>query len=186
MAGKGTGGAEEGIATFGGGCFWCTEAVFQGLKGVRRAVPGYMGGQTGNPTYEEVCTGATGHAEVVRIAYEPSVVSFGVLLEVFWATHDPTSPGRQGNDVGTQYRSAVFYHGEKQKALAEAGKAVLEASGAWPGPVVTEVSPATAFYPAEAGHRDYFNLHGSAPYCEAVIRPKVEGFRKAFADRLKG
>lgn len=174
------------IATFGNGCFWCTEAIFQELKGVSKAVSGYMGGEVKNPTYKEVCSGTTGHAEVLQITYDPSVISFDELLEVFWKTHDPTTLNRQGNDVGTQYRSAVFYHNEEQKNLATQYKTKLDASSAWSDPIVTEITEASTFYPAEDYHQEYFNLNGSQPYCNFVIRPKVEKFREVFGDKLKG
>jgi peptide-methionine (S)-S-oxide reductase len=173
------------IATFGSGCFWCTEAVFIGLKGVSKVVSGYMGGQTENPTYKEVCTGETGHAEVTRITYDPSVITYAELLEVFWKTHDPTTLNRQGNDEGTQYRSVIFYHSAEQKAEAEKYKKLLNESGAWSSPIVTEISPASSFYAAEDYHQDYYALNGSQPYCVYVIKPKVEKFRKVFKDKLK-
>lgn len=173
------------IATFGNGCFWCTEAIFQELNGVSKAVSGYMGGEIKNPTYKEVCSGTTGHAEVLQITYDPNVITFDELLEVFWKTHDPTTLNRQGNDVGTQYRSAVFYHNEEQMKLATAYKKKLDASGAWNDPIVTEITPADTFYTAEDYHQEYFSLNGSQPYCNFVIRPKVEKFRKVFKDKLK-
>ncbi|UXX79156.1 peptide-methionine (S)-S-oxide reductase MsrA [Reichenbachiella carrageenanivorans] len=173
------------IATFGNGCFWCTEAIFQELNGVSKAISGYMGGQTKDPTYKEVCSGNTGHAEVLQITYDPSVITFDELLEVFWKTHDPTTLNRQGNDVGTQYRSVVFYHNEEQNKLATAYKAKLDASGAWTDPIVTEITAASTFYPAEDYHQEYFNLNGEQPYCNYVIRPKVEKFKKVFEDKLK-
>ncbi|MEP5365284.1 MAG: peptide-methionine (S)-S-oxide reductase MsrA [Reichenbachiella sp.] len=173
------------IATFGNGCFWCTEAIFQDLKGVSKAVSGYMGGETKDPTYKEVCSGSTGHAEVLQITYDPSVITFDELLEVFWKTHDPTTLNRQGNDVGTQYRSAVFYHNEEQKKLATEYKTKLDASGSWSDPIVTEITEASIFYPAEDYHQEYFNLNGSQPYCNFVIRPKVEKFKEVFKDKLK-
>ncbi len=172
-------------ATFGAGCFWCVEAVFQELKGVHKVVSGYMGGHVKRPSYKEVCTGNTGHAEVVQIVYEPSVISFTELLEVFWQTHDPTTLNRQGADVGTQYRSAVFYHSDKQKKTAEELKLSLDLSGAFSGPIVTEISPASEFYVAEDYHQDYYTLNGTAPYCQFVIKPKMDKFRKVFADKLK-
>lgn len=173
------------IATFGNGCFWCTEAIFQELKGVSKAVSGYMGGAVKNPTYKEVCSGTTGHAEVLQITYDPAAITFDELLEVFWKTHDPTTLNRQGNDVGTQYRSAVFYHNDEQKKIAEDYKIKLDASGAWSDPIVTEITGAEIFYPAEDYHQEYFNHNGSQPYCSFVIRPKVEKFKKVFADKLK-
>lgn len=174
------------IATFGNGCFWCTEAIFQELKGVSKAVSGYMGGEVKDPTYKEVCSGTTGHAEVLQITYDPAVITFDELLEVFWETHDPTTLNRQGNDVGTQYRSAVFYHSDEQKQLASTYKTKLDASGAWNDPIVTEITEASTFYPAEDYHQEYFSLNGSQPYCNFVIRPKVEKFKKVFKDKLKG
>jgi peptide-methionine (S)-S-oxide reductase len=178
-------GKKTDTATFGTGCFWCTEAVFQELKGVLKVISGYSGGQVANPSYEEVCTGTTGHAECLQIIYDPSVISFDELLEVFWASHDPTTLNRQGNDVGTQYRSAIFYHDEEQKKKAEHYKAELNQHGAYDKPIVTEIVPFTKFYPAENYHQDYYNTHGSQPYCYLVIRPKVEKFQKAFKNKLK-
>jgi peptide-methionine (S)-S-oxide reductase len=172
-------------ATFGTGCFWCTEAVFQQLKGVDSVTSGYSGGEVENPTYEEVCLGTTGHAEVVQIAYDPEVISFKELLEVFWKAHDPTTRNRQGNDVGPQYRSAVFYHDEEQKQLAEEYKRKLDESGAFRAPIVTEITKFTKFYPAEDYHQDYFRLNPRQGYCAFVIRPKVEKIREVFADKLK-
>jgi peptide-methionine (S)-S-oxide reductase len=173
------------LATFGTGCFWCTEAVFQQLKGVDSVTSGYSGGEVENPTYEEVCLGTTGHAEVVQIAYDPEVISFKELLEVFWKAHDPTTRNRQGNDVGPQYRSAVFYHDEEQKQLAEEYKRRLDESGAFRAPIVTEITKFTKFYPAEDYHQDYFRLNPRQGYCAFVIRPKVEKIREVFADKLK-
>jgi methionine-S-sulfoxide reductase len=173
------------VATFGSGCFWCGEAVFQQLHGVHTAVPGYSGGGVSNPTYEQVCSGTTGHAEVVQITYDPNVISFTDLLEVFWRTHDPTTRDRQGNDVGPQYRSVVFYHNEEQRELAEQYKRQLDASGTFGAPIVTEIAPFRAFYPAEAYHQDYFARNGGRGYCAVVIRPKLEKFEKAFQDKLK-
>ncbi|MBU2886058.1 peptide-methionine (S)-S-oxide reductase MsrA [Gilvimarinus agarilyticus] len=173
------------VATFGNGCFWCTEAIFQDLKGVSKVESGYSGGQTLDPTYKEVCTGTTGHAEVLQITYDPAVISFDELLEVFWKTHDPTTLNRQGNDVGTQYRSVVFYHSDEQKALAEKYKKELNASGAFNDPIVTEITAFDKFYVAEDYHQNYYNLNGSQPYCNFVIKPKVEKFRKVFKDKLK-
>lgn len=172
-------------ATFGNGCFWCTEAIFQNLKGVEKVVSGYSGGKVKNPTYKEVCSGETGHAEVLRIYYDSKIISFDELLEVFWKTHDPTTLNRQGNDVGTQYRSAVFYHNEKQKELAIKYKAELNGSGAFSKPIVTEISPVSEFYPAEDYHQNYFNENGEQPYCYFVIKPKVEKFEKIFKDKIK-
>jgi len=171
--------------TFGTGCFWCTEAVFQELKGVIKVTSGYSGGQVPNPTYEEVCSGTTGHAECLQIVYDPAVISFDELLEVFWESHDPTTLNRQGNDVGTQYRSAIFYHTEEQKEKAEHYKAELIRNKAYDKPIVTEITPFKIFYPAENYHQDYYNLHGTQPYCRLVIRPKLEKFEKVFKDKLK-
>ncbi len=172
-------------ATFAAGCFWCVEAVFQNVKGVRSVVSGYSGGSAGNPSYEEVCSGRTGHAEACQITFEPEKISYADLLEVFWNTHDPTTPDRQGNDVGTQYRSAVFYHNQEQKKLAEAYRKQLDSSGVFPAPIVTEISPFKDFYKAEDYHQNYFNEHGNQPYCLFVIRPKVEKFKKTFGTKLK-
>ncbi len=172
-------------ATFGNGCFWCTEAIFQNLKGVYSAVSGYAGGHVKNPTYKDVCAGITGHAEVLQIVYDPKIISFEDLLEVFWQTHDPTTLNRQGNDIGTQYRSSVFYHNEQQKQLAENYKKKLDDSGAFSKSIVTEIVPFTEFYRAENYHQDYFSLNGTEPYCTYVIQPKVEKFKKVFKDKLK-
>lgn len=172
-------------ATFGTGCFWCTEAVFQELKGVVKAVSGYTGGHVAHPSYEEVCSGTTGHAEALQITYDPAVITYDELLEVFWEAHDPTTLNRQGNDVGTQYRSAIFYHNAEQKEKAEHYKEKLNKSGAYDKPIVTEITAFSKFYPAEDYHQDYFRLHGSQPYCQLVIRPKVEKFEKVFKDKLK-
>ena len=172
-------------ATFGAGCFWCVEAVFAELKGVHAAVSGYEGGHVENPSYRAVCTGNTGHAEVVEITYDPAEISFAELLEVFWQTHDPTTLNQQGADRGTQYRSAVFYHSDEQRQEAEAYKMKLNKSGAWDNPIVTEIVPASTFYAAENYHQDYYDNNGNAPYCAAVIAPKMEKFRKVFADKLK-
>lgn len=172
-------------ATFGSGCFWCTEAVFQEIQGVESVVSGYSGGDVENPSYKQVCTGTTGHAEVVQVGYDPDVVSYVDLLEVFWQTHDPTTLNRQGNDVGPQYRSVIFYHNDEQRQAAETIKRKLDASGAFERPIVTEISPLRNFYAAEEYHQDFYRLNGSQPYCALVIRPKMEKFRKAFADKLK-
>lgn len=172
-------------ATFGTGCFWCTEALFQQLDGVLKVTSGYSGGHVPNPTYKEVCEGTTGHAECVEIVFDPEKITYDELLEVFWQTHDPTTLNRQGNDVGTQYRSAIFYHNADQKAKAEKYKAELDKSGAWDKPIVTEITEASTFYPAENYHQDYYNNNGSAPYCYYVIRPKMEKFEKVFKDKLK-
>lgn len=172
------------IATFGAGCFWCVEACFSELTGVKQVLSGYMGGTTKNPTYKEVCTGLTGHAEVAQIVFDPTLISFDELLEVFWFVHDPTQLNRQGNDIGTQYRSVVFYHSPEQKEKAEFYKNKLDESGAYSSKIVTEISPSTAFYVAEDYHQGYFKDNPNQPYCSAVVRPKVDKFRKAFAEKL--
>ncbi len=173
------------VATLAGGCFWCLEAAFQDLKGVENVQSGYAGGRVANPSYEDVCTGTTGHAEVVQITFDPQVVSFDDLLHVFFTIHDPTTLNRQGADVGTQYRSAIFYHSPEQKATAERVIAELQAQKLWDEPVVTEIKPLTAFYPAEEYHRDYFRRNPTQGYCRAVIAPKVAKVRKLYFDRLK-
>ena len=173
------------VATLGSGCFWCTEAVFERLNGVKKVVSGYAGGTVENPTYEEVCSGTTGHAEVTQITYDPKIISYDELLEVFWKTHDPTTLNRQGNDVGTQYRSVIFYHSEEQKQLAEKYKEELNKSGAWDRPIVTEISPLTNFFSAEGYHQDYYKNNPNQGYCAFVIAPKVEKFEKVFKDKLK-
>jgi methionine-S-sulfoxide reductase len=172
-------------ATFGEGCFWCCEAVFQQLRGVKSVVSGYSGGNVDKPTYEQVCSGRTGHAEVIQITYDPNEIKFEDLLKVFWQTHDPTTPNQQGHDVGTQYRSAVFYHSEDQHRIADAYKKQLEKSGTFKKPIVTEITPIKNFFPAENYHQDYFNLNPSQQYCQFVIRPKVEKFNKDFKAMLK-
>jgi peptide-methionine (S)-S-oxide reductase len=172
-------------ATFGAGCFWCTEAVFLNVKGVSKVVSGYSGGKVKNPSYREVCTGETGHAEVTQITFDPAVISYEDLLEVFWNTHDPTTLNRQGADVGTQYRSVVYYHSEEQKKVAEAYKKQLDASHVYKDPIVTEISPLKDFYAAEDYHQNYYALNANQGYCQYVIRPKVEKFRKQFASKLK-
>lgn len=173
-------------ATLAGGCFWCLEAVYDDLKGVESVESGYMGGQKANPTYEQVCNGNTGHAEVVQIKYDADTVSFAELLDVFFTIHDPTTLNRQGNDVGTQYRSAIFYHSPEQKAAAEAKIAEVDQAGAWGKKAVTEVVPASTFYVAENYHQEYFARTGNAnPYCSFVVAPKVAKFRKQFLDKLK-
>ncbi|MBX0289788.1 peptide-methionine (S)-S-oxide reductase MsrA [Hymenobacter sp. HSC-4F20] len=172
-------------ATFGAGCFWCVEAVFQDLNGVEKVVSGYTGGRIANPTYKEVCSGLTGHAEVAQITYDPSKITFAELLEVFWKTHDPTTLNRQGADVGTQYRSAIFYHNEEQHRLAEAYKKKLNEAHAFPNPVVTEIVPLQKFYAAENYHQNYYNQNGQQPYCQFVVKPKVDKVRQVFADKLK-
>ena len=172
-------------ATFGAGCFWCTEAVFLNMNGVSKVVSGYSGGTVKNPSYREVCTGMTGHAEVTQITYDSKVVSYEDLLEVFWNTHDPTTLNRQGADEGTQYRSAVFYNDEEQRKIAEQYKKQLEASHVYKNPIVTEISPLINFYPAEDYHQNYFALNPTQGYCQYVIRPKVDKFKKQFAAKLK-
>ncbi|HYF30599.1 MAG TPA: peptide-methionine (S)-S-oxide reductase MsrA [Chitinophagaceae bacterium] len=184
-AGKMTGAENLDTATFGTGCFWCTEAIFQQLEGVKKVRSGYSGGKVPNPTYKEICTGTTGHAECIEIVYDPNTISFDELLEVFWQTHDPTTLNRQGNDVGTQYRSVIFYHNQDQKQKAEKYKAELDKSGAFADPIVTEIAPAAVFYVAEDYHQNYYNNNGSQPYCYFVIKPKLEKFNKVFKNKIK-
>jgi peptide-methionine (S)-S-oxide reductase len=176
---------EKYLATFGGGCFWCLEAIFSRLNGVEKVISGYCGGHMDNPSYEKVCSGDTGHAEVVQITYDPKIISFEGLLEVFWKSHDPTTKNRQGNDIGTQYRSVIFYHNPDQKELANSGKASLEAEGIWGNPIVTEIEPLVRFWPAEDYHQDYYRNNPSGGYCAMVIRPKLEKFNKDFRKNLK-
>lgn len=171
--------------TLGAGCFWCVEAIFDQLKGVEKVISGYAGGEIKNPSYKEVCTGRTGHAEVCQVIYNPKIISIEEILEVFWQTHDPTTLNKQGGDVGTQYRSAIFYHNNAQKQIAEAYKQQLESSNIFSNPIVTEITTFTNFYPAEDYHQDYFDLNGEQPYCSAIIKPKVEKFKKKFKDKLK-
>jgi len=171
--------------TLGAGCFWCIEAVFQNLKGVQSVASGYTGGQIENPTYEQISTGTTGHAEVAQIKFDPEMISFEDLLYVFWRTHDPTTLNRQGADVGTQYRSAIFFDSEEQKEIAEKSKAKTDASDLWPEPIVTEISQLDKFYKAEEYHQDYYKLNSNQPYCRLVIDPKIRKLKKDFADRLK-
>lgn len=173
------------VATLGGGCFWCVEAVFKELKGVEKVESGYSGGHVEDPTYHAVCTGTTGHIEVVQVTFDPEVVSFRDILSVFFATHDPTTKDRQGADVGPQYRSAVLYHDEEQKKVAEELIAELEAKGVWDRPIVTEVVPFERFYVAEGYHQDYFENNPGQPYCQVIIAPKVAKFRKENVERLK-
>ena len=173
------------VATLGGGCFWCLEAVFDGLQGVHSVESGYMGGQVPNPSYEAVCSGRTGHAEVVRITFDPAVVGFVEILEVFFVVHDPTTLNRQGNDVGTQYRSVIFHHTPAQKAVAGEVIKRLNGAGLWHAPIITEVTPALTFYAAEDYHQEYFARNPYQPYCQAVVAPKVQKFRKHFLDKLK-
>jgi len=172
------------IATLGAGCFWCVEAVFQRLEGVEKVIPGYSGGHVKNPTYREVCGKETGHAEVADVHFDPNKISFEEILEVFWFTHDPTTLNRQGNDVGPQYRSAIFYHNKEQKAIAERSKAEV-AVLLWKDPIVTEVAPLTNFYPAEDYHQNYFNDNGSQGYCQFVINPKIQKFKSKYKHRIK-
>ncbi len=173
------------VILLGGGCFWCTEAVFQRLEGVRQVVSGYAGGMVENPTYRQICTGTTGHAEVIQVFFDPGKINLETLLEIFWATHDPTTLNRQGADVGPQYRSAIFYWKESQKEVAKKMKAELNQSGIFDSPIVTEITAFTNFYPAENYHQDYYNQNGMQPYCQFVVRPKVEKLRKYFAEKLK-
>jgi len=173
------------VVTLGSGCFWCTEAFFRELKGVKSAVSGYSGGAVPNPTYKAVCNGTTGHAEVIQVTFDPKVIPFTDILKAFWETHDPTTLNRQGADVGTQYRSAIFYHNEEQKTEATAYKKQLDASGQFKNPIVTEITAFDKFYPAEDYHQDYFKLNPNQQYCQYVIRPKLEKFRTQFADKLK-
>ncbi len=171
--------------TLGAGCFWCVEAIFQDIKGVESVVSGYSGGSIKNPSYKEVCAGTTGHAEVCQLVYDAAIVSLAKILEVFWQTHDPTTLNRQGADVGTQYRSAIFYHTATQKEIATDIFNKLDDAGAFVNPIVTEITEYTDFYPAEDYHQDYFDINGEQPYCTAVIRPKVEKFKKTFSEILK-
>lgn len=173
------------IATFGSGCFWCTEAIFLNVDGVKSVVSGYTGGKVKNPTYKEVCSGLTGHAEVVQLTFDPDKVSYDELLEIFWQTHDPTTLNQQGADIGTQYRSVIYYHSDEQRKRAEFYKARLEEEGVFDKPIVTEISPATTFYTAEDYHQNYYNLNNNAPYCTYVIKPKLEKFKKVFKEKLK-
>ena len=173
------------VATLGGGCFWCLEAIFQQLEGVEKVESGYSGGTVKNPSYREVCTGRTGHAEVVQIHFDPKVISYGDLLAVFFATHDPTTLNRQGADVGTQYRSAIYFHTDEQQEEAEALIKVLEENEEFDNPIVTEVTAFDVFYKAEVDHQDYYSINPDQPYCRAVIRPKLDKFKKLFKDRLK-
>jgi peptide-methionine (S)-S-oxide reductase len=173
------------VATLGGGCFWCLEAVFQELKGVERVVSGYAGGKTTNPSYEDVCSGRTGHAEVVQVSFDPAMLSFRDLLQVFFGIHDPTTLNRQGADAGTQYRSVVFFQSPEQEAAAHEVIAEVGRAGMWDDPLVTEVAPSTQFYPAEASHQEYFRRNPGQGYCRAVIAPKVAKFRREHLARLK-
>jgi len=177
--------AEREIATLAGGCFWCLEAAFDALEGVEKVVSGYMGGQVEQPSYEQVCSGQTGHAEVVQVRFDPAVIGYRDLLEVFFTIHDPTTLNRQGNDVGSQYRSAIYWHTAEQQAEAEAFVAGLAAEGRFANPIVTEIAPAATFWPAEDYHQDYFRNHPNQPYCLFVVAPKVAKTRGKFADKLK-
>lgn len=177
--------AELKVATFGAGCFWCIETIFSELKGVKVVVSGYMGGHGDNPTYKQVCTGTTGYAEVCQITYDPNVISYPELLQVFWKVHDPTTLNSQGADHGTQYRSVIYCHNDEQKKQAEFYKKELEKTKAFDAPIVTEIAAASKFYPAEDYHQNYYALNGSQPYCKFVIQPKVEKFKKAFVTKLK-
>jgi len=173
------------MTTLGGGCFWCVEAVYLELQGVQSAVSGYAGGAVENPTYYQVCNGTTGHAEVVQVTFDPRIIAFEDILYVFWRTHNPTTLNRQGYDVGTQYRSVIFYHSEQQRTIAEKSKRDTDASGLWPHPIVTEISPATTFYKAEDYHQNYYRDNPYQPYCVAIIDPKITKLRKEFRAQLK-
>jgi len=173
------------VATFAGGCFWCIEAVFREVDGIEQVVSGYTGGSTPNPAYQQVCTGQTGHAEAVRVKFNPSKISYREILEIFFSVHDPTTLNRQGADVGTQYRSAIFYHNEQQKAIAEELIGELNGAKLWKNPIVTQVVPVNTFYPAEEYHQEYFSRHPEQSYCQVVISPKVSKFRKQWSKRLK-
>jgi peptide-methionine (S)-S-oxide reductase len=178
-------GSRTEIATLGGGCFWCLEAVYDELRGVQQVESGYSGGEVPDPTYRQVCTGTTGHAEVVQVTFDPEVVSFREILEVYFTIHDPTTLNRQGADVGPQYRSAIFYHDEDQRRVAEQVISDLEAEGVWDDPIVTEVTPFDTYYVAEDYHQEYYRNNGYQPYCQVVIAPKVAKFRKQYLERLK-
>lgn len=173
------------IATLANGCFWCTEAMFSRVKGIKSVIPGYSGGKTSNPSYEHVCTGITGHAETIQIKYDPKIISFEKILDIFWHTHDPTTLNRQGNDVGTQYRSAIFYHDENQKNIAEKSKKELEKVGVFKNPIVTEIIPFSNFYPAEDYHKEYYENNRNAPYCSFVIDPKIQKLLEKYSDKIK-
>jgi peptide-methionine (S)-S-oxide reductase len=172
------------LATFGAGCFWCVEAVFQQLKGVTSVVSGYAGGNVQNPTYEQVCAGRTGHAEVCQIEYDPEQIGYEELLEVFFSTHDPTTLNRQGGDIGTQYRSVIFYHDEEQRNSAERVKAELDSAGEWKNPIVTEIAPLQEFFEAEDYHQDYYRRNPSQRYCQLIIKPKLDKFERVFRPKL--
>lgn len=173
------------VATLGGGCFWCLEAIYQDVVGVRSIVSGYAGGHVANPTYAQVCGKETGHAEVVQITFDPNVISYDDILYIFWRIHDPTTPNRQGNDIGPQYRSIIFYHNEAQKTATERSRATAISEKLWPNPIVTAIEPFEVFYEAEDYHQNYFKDNRSQPYCMMVIDPKVRKFRKSFQDKLK-
>ena len=173
------------IATLANGCFWCSEAIFKRLKGVKSVLPGYSGGIVENPSYEQVCTGKTGHAESIQIEFDPTVIPYEKILDVFWHTHDPTTLNRQGNDVGTQYRSAIFYHDQKQKEIAEKSKRGLEKAGVYKNPIVTEITPFKNFYVAEDYHKNYYENHQDAPYCSVVINPKVRKLIQKYGNDLE-
>lgn len=173
------------VATFGSGCFWCTEAIFERLNGVEKAISGYSGGHVINPSYKEVCNGNTGHAEVCQVYYDPGIISFSELLDVFWHTHDPTTLNRQGNDIGPQYRSVIFYSSEEQRRIAEESKRVMNVSGTFKNPIVTEISPLVNFYEAEDYHQDYFENNSEQPYCSLTIAPKVNKLKAKYSDKLK-
>jgi len=172
-------------ATLAGGCFWCLEAIYKKVKGVKEVIPGYSGGQTNNPTYEQVCSDTTGHAEAIQISFVPDLISYAEILEIFWEIHNPTTFNRQGHDIGSQYRSAIFYHNEEQKKIAEKSKQDLRDANIWSDPVVTEIVPYNEFYPAEEYHKNYFQNHPENGYCQLVVRPKVEKFKKKFQDYFK-
>lgn len=173
------------VATLANGCFWCSEAIFSRLRGVKSVIPGYSGGSVENPSYDDVCTGSTGHAEAAQIEFDPDSISFKKLLDVFWHTHDPTTLNRQGNDVGTQYRSVIFYHDEKQKQIAESSKNALEKNGVYKNPIVTEVAPFEKFYVAEDYHKKYYERHQNAPYCQFVIEPKIHKLINQYGKDMK-
>ena len=172
------------LATFGGGCFWCVEAIYQDLKGVHSVLSGYTGGASENPSYQDVCSGATGHAEVVQIGFDPEVISYGELLKIFWRTHDPTTLNQQGADKGTQYRSVIYYHNEDQKEVARKSLSETDQSDLWDNPIVTEISPMGAFFEAEDYHQNYYKQNGNQPYCRMVIDPKMAKFREEFGDKM--
>ena len=176
---------KEQTATFANGCFWCTEAVFKRLKGVTSVISGYTGGKRENPSYDQVASGATGHAESLQITFNPEIISYNILLDIFWTTHDPTTLNKQQYDVGTEYRSAIFYHDDAQKKIAIRSKETLEKSHIYKDPIVTEITPFTEFYPAEESHKDYYDNHRNAPYCRVIIEPKVKKLLEKFTDKVK-